>query len=229
MGTVAGMKVALTVNDFLRRAELVYGDRIGRRSTSPTSRAESWGELTYARDRPSWPGRRPPALDALGIGAGRAGRDRVATTRPGCSRRSSASAARAGCSCRSTSGSTPTRSRYIVEHSGASVLLVDPELDDALAGVDARAPLRDRRRRPTTTLLPLRRRARAVGARRGRDRDDQLHDRHHRPAQGRAADPPQHLDQRRRRSAGRPASTTATSTCTRCRCSTATAGACRTR
>ena len=37
------------------------------------------------------------------------------------------SAARAGCSSRSTSGSTPTRSRYIVDHSGAEVLLVDPE------------------------------------------------------------------------------------------------------
>ena len=39
---------------------------------------------------------------------------------------------------------------YIVEHSGARVLIVDPELDDALAGVECRAPLRDRRRRATT-------------------------------------------------------------------------------
>ena len=45
--------------------------------------------------------------------------------------------------------------RYIVGHSGARVLLVDPELDDALADVDVRAPPRDRRRG--------RRRADAIG------------------------------------------------------------------
>ena len=40
--------------------------------------------------------------------------------------------------------------RYIVEHCGARVLLVDPELDEALADVDVRAPVRDRRRRRRT-------------------------------------------------------------------------------
>ena len=35
---------------------------------------------------------------------------------------------------------------YIVEHSGASMLLVDPELDDSLRGVDAKHRLRARRR-----------------------------------------------------------------------------------
>jgi hypothetical protein len=40
------------------------------------------------------------------------------------------------------------------------------------------------------------RRAAAVGVRRGRHRHHQLHQRHHRPPQGRAADPPQHLAQR---------------------------------
>ncbi len=48
MGTVAGMKVALTVVDFLRRAELVYGDRIGL-VDEPDQPAESWGALTYKR------------------------------------------------------------------------------------------------------------------------------------------------------------------------------------
>ena len=92
---------------------------------------------------------------------------------------------------------------YIVEHSGASVLLVDPELDEALAGVTCKHRFvigaRGGRR-----AVPGRRRARALGARRGRDRHDQLHERHHRPAQGRAADAPQLLDQRHHlRMAGR--------------------------
>ena len=50
------------------------------------------------------------------------------------------------------------------------------------------------RRRPD---LPLRRRARALGARRGRHRHHQLHVRHHGAAQGRADDPSQPVGQRR--------------------------------
>jgi fatty-acyl-CoA synthase len=42
------MKVALTVNDFLRRAELVYPKRIGI-VDEPDQPAESWGSLTYAQ------------------------------------------------------------------------------------------------------------------------------------------------------------------------------------
>ena len=51
------MKVPLTVNDFLRRAELVYADRIGV-IDEPDQPAASWGELTWrqvaerARPRP---------------------------------------------------------------------------------------------------------------------------------------------------------------------------------
>src|SRR5947209_16999108 len=62
------MKVALTVNDFLRRAELVFGDRIGV-VDEPDQPAPSWGSLTYRavaeRARAQAAG-----LDALGIGAG---------------------------------------------------------------------------------------------------------------------------------------------------------------
>ena len=58
------------------------------------------------------------------------------------------------------------------------------------------AAIRDRRRRPTDDLLPLRLRARAVDARRGRDRDHQLHERHDGAAQGRRADAPHDLVQR---------------------------------
>ena len=41
------MKVPLTVNDFLQRAELIYPDRIGV-VDEPDQPAESWGEITYA-------------------------------------------------------------------------------------------------------------------------------------------------------------------------------------
>ena len=109
-----------------------------------------------------------------------------------------------------------------------SVLLVDPELDDAAR----------RRRRPKhrfvlgaetdAELFRAGVEPEPWDARRGRHRHHQLHERHHRPAQGRAAHPPQPLAQRRHVRLARRASATATSTCTRCRCSTATAGACRT-
>ncbi len=62
------MKVPLTVNDFLRRGELVYPDRIAV-VDEPDQPAESWGELTYAemarRSRAIAAG-----LDEMGIGQG---------------------------------------------------------------------------------------------------------------------------------------------------------------
>ena len=47
----------------------------------------------------------------------------------------------------------PDEVRYIVEHSGARVLYVDPELDDALKDVDRRAPVRARRGRAPLRAL----------------------------------------------------------------------------
>jgi len=47
MGHDGPMKNALTVNDFLRRAEEVYPDRTAV-IDEPTQPAESWGEITYA-------------------------------------------------------------------------------------------------------------------------------------------------------------------------------------
>ena len=41
------MKVALTVNDFLRRAEEIYPHRIAC-VDEPMQPADSWGEFTYA-------------------------------------------------------------------------------------------------------------------------------------------------------------------------------------
>ena len=60
MGTVAGMKVPLTVLDFIERAELVYGDRIGRgRRARPARRVV--GRAHLQRGWPSSLAPRPPA------------------------------------------------------------------------------------------------------------------------------------------------------------------------
>jgi acyl-CoA synthetase (AMP-forming)/AMP-acid ligase II len=126
------MHVALTVTDFLRRAELLYPDRVGI-VDEPDQPAPSWGSLTFAgvaeRSRAIAAG-----LDGLGIGAG----ERVAIV--------SHNSARLITALFGVSGSgrilVPINFRlvapevaYIVEHSGARILLVDPELDESLAGV----------------------------------------------------------------------------------------------
>ena len=124
----------LTVNDFLARAELVYGDRVAI-VDEPDQPAASWGTLTWrevaARARAQAAG-----LDRLGVGVG----ERVAVV--------SHNSARLLTSFFGVSGSgrvlVPINFRlaaaeieYIVEHSGASVLLVDPELEDHLGSVTA--------------------------------------------------------------------------------------------
>ena len=126
------MKVPLTIIDHLRRAEELYPNRIGV-IDEPDQPAPSWGSLTYAqiaeRARAQAAG-----LDALGIGVG----ERVAIV--------SQNSARLYTSFFGVSGSgrilVPVNFRlvadevsYIVEHSGARVLLVDPELDEALGSV----------------------------------------------------------------------------------------------
>ncbi len=126
------MKVALTVNDFLRRAEEVYPHRIAI-VDEPDQPAESWGSITYA-DMAARARAIAAHLDALGIAPG----ERVAIV--------SHNSARLLTALFGVSGSgrvlVPINFRlvaeevsYIVEHSGARVLYVDPELDDALAAV----------------------------------------------------------------------------------------------
>jgi fatty-acyl-CoA synthase len=127
------MKVALTVNDFLARAELLYPDRVAI-VDEPEQPAESWGEVTYAemarRARAMAAG-----LDALGVGHG----ERVAMV--------SHNSARLLTALFGVSGSgrilVPINFRlvaeevkYIVAHSGARLLLIDPELEDAMADVE---------------------------------------------------------------------------------------------
>jgi fatty-acyl-CoA synthase len=126
------MKVPLTVIDYLRRAELVYGDRIGV-VDEPDQPAASWGSLTWnqiaerARAQAA-------ALDGMGIGQG----ERVAML--------SHNSARLLTAFYGVSGYgrilVPINFRlvaeevqYIVKHSGASVLLIDPELEEAMSAV----------------------------------------------------------------------------------------------
>ncbi|NUR27214.1 MAG: AMP-binding protein, partial [Catenulispora sp.] len=129
------MQIPLTVSDFLDRAELVYRDRAAI-IDEPDQPAPSWGTLTYGelarRARAQ-----AAALDRLGVEAGA----RVAVV--------SHNSARLLASFFGVSGYgrvlVPINFRlraeevaYIVEHSGAEVLLVDPEVEDSLKGVSAR-------------------------------------------------------------------------------------------
>jgi acyl-CoA synthetase (AMP-forming)/AMP-acid ligase II len=113
----------------------VYGDRIGI-VDEPDQPAESLGELTYRRVR-ELARAQAAALDDLGIAQG----ERVAIV--------SHNAARMLVSLFGVSGSgrilVPINFRlntdevaFIVEHSGASMLLVDPEFEDALRDVHAK-------------------------------------------------------------------------------------------
>ncbi len=125
----------LTVADFIDRAELVFPDRLGV-VDEPSPPGGSLGSLTYGRMARRARGM-AGALDRMGVGLG----ERVAIVSP--------NAARFVISFYGTSAYgrvlVPINFRlnteevsYIVEHSGATVLLVDPELDSALAGVTAK-------------------------------------------------------------------------------------------
>ncbi|HUY64645.1 MAG TPA: AMP-binding protein [Acidimicrobiales bacterium] len=127
------MRVPLTVGDFLERAALVHGDRVA--VVDEPGVAGSLGSLTYGEVHDRALGM-ALALDDMGVGAG----DRVAIVSP--------NSARFLISFFGTSGFgrvlVPINFRlhadevsYIVEHSGASVLLVDPELDQALGAAAA--------------------------------------------------------------------------------------------
>jgi acyl-CoA synthetase (AMP-forming)/AMP-acid ligase II len=126
------MKVALTVNDFLHRAELVFPDRIAI-VDDPDQPANSWGSITYAEMA-----RRARAiaagLDALGIAPG----ERVAMV--------SHNSARLLTAFFGVSGSgrvlVPINFRlsagevdYIVQHCGARIVMVDEDLNDELGSV----------------------------------------------------------------------------------------------
>ncbi|MFN2539596.1 MAG: AMP-binding protein [Mycobacteriales bacterium] len=130
------MKVPFSTADFLDRAELCYGDRIGVVDEPGDFQDGGLGSLTYGdfavRTRALAAG-----LDALGVGQG----ERVAMVSHNSARMLEAFYG----VCSSGRVFVPINFRlsaaevaYIVEHSGASVLLVDPEVSEALADVTAK-------------------------------------------------------------------------------------------
>ncbi len=130
------MRVPLTIGDFLERADFVYGDRLA--IVDEPDVPGSLGALTY-RDMRARARGMAMALDAMEIGTG----ERVAIVSPNSGRFlisyfgvSAFGRVLVPINFRLNADEVA----YIVEHSGAKVLLVDPELDEQLAGV--RAPLR---------------------------------------------------------------------------------------
>jgi len=126
------MQVALTVGDFLNRAALVYGDRVA--VVDEPGAPGSLGALTY-RELEARARGMARAFDQLGVEPGA----RVAIVSPNSG---SFLAAYFGVS---SFGRvlvpinfrlTTDEIAFIVEHSGASVLLYDPELSDVVAGID---------------------------------------------------------------------------------------------
>ena len=127
------MIVPFSAADFLDRALAVYAERIGI-VDEPDQPAPSLGDLTYARVG-ELARAQAAKLDELGIGVG----ERVAYV--------SHNSARLFTAFFGVTGYgrvlVPINFRlsadevaYIVEHSGARVLYVDPELEDALKGVE---------------------------------------------------------------------------------------------
>ncbi|GAA3155534.1 hypothetical protein GCM10020255_036380 [Rhodococcus baikonurensis] len=126
------MIIPLTISDFLDRAVTVYPDRVAI-VDEPDQPAQSWGEITFA-DLGDLARRQAATLDELGVPVG----GRVAIV--------SHNAARFLASFYGVAGwgrvlvpinyrlSVP-EIQYIVEHSGAEVLLVDPELEHLVAEV----------------------------------------------------------------------------------------------
>ncbi len=126
------MRTPLTIGGHLDRAALVYGDRVGF-VDEPTAPGGGLGTVTYRRMRELARGQ-AAGLDQRGIGPG----ERVAVL--------SQNSGRLLTSFFGVSGFgrvlvpinfrlSPAEVEYIVGHSGASMLLVDPELADAVAHI----------------------------------------------------------------------------------------------
>jgi fatty-acyl-CoA synthase len=129
------MRVPLTIADHLHRAVTVYGERIGV-VDEPDAPGGGLGSITYQQVGALAAGQ-AAALDALGVGRG----ERVAILSQNAGR------LLVGFFGVSAWGRVlvpinfrlhPEEIRYIVEHSGASVLLHDPELAGAVEGLDVK-------------------------------------------------------------------------------------------
>jgi fatty-acyl-CoA synthase len=125
--------VPFNVKDFMDRAQTVYPYRLGV-VDEPEQPAVSWGSLTYA-EMAERARAQAAALDELGIGVG----ERVAVVSHNSARLLTAFAGVCGwgrvlvpINFRLTANEVS----YIVEHSGAAMLLIDPELEKPLSTVD---------------------------------------------------------------------------------------------
>ncbi len=129
------MLVPFNVRDFLDRAEFAYPDQTAL-VDEPDQPAEPWPMLTFSElaDRARC---QAAGLDRLGVGPG----ERVAIVSPNSARLLTSFFGVCGFG----RVLVPINFRlaadevaYIVEHAEASVLLVDPEIDEALSAVNAR-------------------------------------------------------------------------------------------
>jgi fatty-acyl-CoA synthase len=128
------MQVPLTIRDHIERAALVHGDRVGV-IDEPDQPAPAVPDLTYAaladRTRALAAG-----LESLGVPVG----GRVAVVSQNAARLLTVlygAPAWGRVAVPINFRLAEDEVRYIVEHCGAQVLLVDPELDEQLAGVTA--------------------------------------------------------------------------------------------
>jgi acyl-CoA synthetase (AMP-forming)/AMP-acid ligase II len=133
------MRVPLTVADHIERAALVYPERVGI-VDEPDPPGGSLGTVTYGRVA-ELARAQAAGLDERGIGTG----ERVAIV--------SQNSARLFVSFFGVSAFgrvlvpinfrlTSEEIAYIIDHCGASMLLFDPELEDALAGIECKHKVR---------------------------------------------------------------------------------------
>jgi fatty-acyl-CoA synthase len=126
------MLVPLTLGDFLYRAELVYGDRVGV-VDEPDPPGGGLGRITYA-ELAAMARSLAAALDELGVAAGA----RVAIVSPNSARflvSLFGVSAYGRVLVPANFRLNADELRYIVEHSGSTVLLVDPELEPLVRDV----------------------------------------------------------------------------------------------
>src|SRR5271166_5324184 len=128
------MIVQFNVRDFLDRAEFAYPDRTAL-VDEPDQPAGPWDPVTF-RELAERARAQAAGLDRLGVGRG----ERVAVVSQNSSRLLTSFFGVCGWGrvlVPINFRLAPAEVAYIVDHSGASVLLVDPDLDEAIAEVGA--------------------------------------------------------------------------------------------